>query len=277
VGLFRIVLVCALIAALAVVGGPQLHRFGGPYILRDHDHEEVMTSEPVAAPAKTVRVLFVGNSLTFANDLAAMLVNIASSDRGNATKLEVKAVTTPGVNLNYMLTQTGALAWAQTHHVDFVVLQEHSGWYETQPGVDEAKQDAADWRDALLSLNEAPILFQVWADSAESSVYSTNGYATFGKTVQEDANDAAVSTLNLGRRLGLPIVAVGQAFARAMRTAGAPDVLGPDHHHPSVAGTYLAALMFYRTFTKRSGSEATYRPWGMSAADAATLVQLSTE
>jgi hypothetical protein len=275
--LFRIVVVGALITVLVVVGGPQLHRLGGRYILRDHDHEEVMTCKPAAAPAKILRVLFVGNSLTFVNDLPAMLVNIAASDRTNTTRLEVKAETYPGANLNFMLTKFGALAWAQAHHVDYVVLQERSGWYETSPGFYEAKQDAADWRDALLSLNETPILFQVWADGAESVVYSDRGYAAFGKTVEQDANDAAESTQSLGREFGLPVVAVGQALARAMRTAGAPDVVGPDHHHPSVAGTYLAALVFYRYFTKRSGAEATYRPWGMSAADAAMLVQLSAE
>jgi hypothetical protein len=70
-------------------------------------------------------------------------------------------------------------------------------------------------------------------------------------------------------------VPVGQAFEAAREMKGAPDVWGPDHHHPSVAGTYLAALVFYRSFTGRSGAQATWRPNGLNAQDAATLVQLS--
>jgi len=47
------------------------------------------------------------------------------------------------------------------------------------------------------------------------------------------------------------------------------------HHHPSVAGAYLAALVFYRYFTGRTGAEATWRPSGLSAEDAAALVRLN--
>lgn len=273
--MLRVVLIFVLAAALVWLGVSLAPRMGGRYILRNSDHDEVMVVDPVAEPAKTVSVLFVGNSLTFVNDLPAMLVNIASSDRANSTRLEVKAETYPGADLGYMRTQTGALAWAQTHHVDYVVLQERSGWYETPEGFDFALKNVSDWIDALRPLNEAPLLFEVWSDGAESSVYSDKSFAAFGKAVQEDAGDVAASTENLGRQLGLPVVAVGVAFERARQIKGAPDIVGPDHHHPSVAGTYLAALMFYRHFTGRSGAEATYRPWGMSEADAAALLEAS--
>jgi hypothetical protein len=273
--LLRAVLIFVLAAALVWLGVTLLPRMGGRYMLRNSDHDEVMVVDPVAEPAKTVSVLFVGNSLTFVNDLPAMLVNIASSDRANITRLEVKAVTYPGADLNYMRAATGALAWAQTHHVDYVVLQERSGWYETQAGFDFALKNASDWIDVLRPLNEAPLLFEVWSDGAGSTAYSDKSCAAFGKTVQQDASDAAASTENLGRQLGLPVVAVGTAFEQARHIEGAPDVVGPDRHHPSVAGTYLAALVFYKRFTGRSGAEATYRPWGLSQADAAALVEAS--
>ncbi len=274
--MLRIGFALALLVALVIVGEPQLYRFGGRYILRNADHEEVMISA-AAAPLKIVRVLFVGNSLTFTNDLPAMLVNIASSDPANHTQLEVNAETYPDATLNHMLTKTAALTWAQAHHVDYVVLQEHSGWYETQSGFDDALKSIADWRDALAPLNEAPILFQVWADGAGGDVYANRDSTDAAKSPAGEAGAAATSTQSLGHKLGLPVVAIGQAFARATQTPGAPDVFRLDHHHPSVAGTYLAALVFYRRFTGRSGADATYRPWGMSAADAAMLVQLSGE
>ncbi|MGH7735022.1 MAG: hypothetical protein ACREOE_15380, partial [Gemmatimonadales bacterium] len=74
---------------------------------------------------------------------------------------------------------------------------------------------------------------------------------------------------------GFAKVPVGEAFERARTSPGAPDVYGPDHHHASVAGAYLAALEFYQYFTGRSGEAATFRPWGLSAKDTAKLVQLS--
>ena len=134
---------------------------GGKYPLLGRDHDDLMVTDAPNA-GRTLTVMFVGNSLTFVNDLPAMLVDIASSDPGAATGLQVKAETYPDATLDQLRTQTGA-----------------------------------------------------------------------------------------------------------------PDVWGPDRHHPSVAGTYLAALVFYRQFTGRSGAEATWRPGGLSAEDAAKLQRIA--
>jgi hypothetical protein len=271
-GLFRVLALSALLLAVLLVGGLVRLPEGGAYPRFEHDHDDLMVSKTEKADA-TITVLFVGNSLTFRNDLPAMVVNLASSDPGNSTRLQVKAETHPNATLDYMLTQTGALAWAQDHHPDYVVLQEHSFWYG---GSYEAARDAADrWNDALRPLHEAPLLFQVWADGEGSDLYTNKDSGAFGSTPAEDARNAAEGTERLSRRLGLPVVAVGRAFEAARETHGAPDVYGPDHHHPSVAGTYLAALVFYRFFTGRTGAEATYRPHGLSQQDAALLVRLS--
>jgi hypothetical protein len=260
-----------LVAVLFATGLVHLPE-GGAYPRLEHDHDDLMVSKTAKADT-TVTVLFVGNSLTFRNDLPAMLVNLASSDPGNPIRLQVKAETHPNATLDYMLSQTNALAWAQAHHADYVVLQEHSFWYGWS--YDGALAAAERWQDALKPLHETPLLFQVWADGDGSKVYADKDSRAFGSTPAEDARNAAESTERLARRLGLPVVAVGQAFEAARKTPGAPDVYGPDHHHPSVAGTYLAALVFYRFFTGRTGAEATYRPRGLSEQDAAMLVRLA--
>lgn len=155
------------------------------------------------------------------------------------------------------------------------MLQEHSGWYLSADGVSAARQDATIWDQALAPLGETPVLFQVWSDGDGSWVYTARNSPDLGKTPADDARLAAERTERLAELLGRQVVPVGQAFEAARETQGAPDVWGPDHHHPSVAGTYLAALVFYRAFTGRSGAEATWRPSGLSAQDAALLVQAS--
>jgi hypothetical protein len=251
----------ALLAILAFILWPD-----GAYRRLQNDHEGLMVSR-TAKPASTVTVLFVGNSLTFTNDLPAMLVNLASSDPGNTVRLQVQAVTYPDASLDDMYNKGKALAWARDHHPDYVVLQEHSFWYEEN--YEAERGEVSRWTNALKPLGAAPLLFEVWTDGEGSYVWKG------GSNPAEDALKAVQSTDSLGRSLGLPIVAVGEAFDAARQTPGAPDLYGPDHHHPSVAGTYLGALAFYRYFTGRSGAEATYRPRGMNEQDAAALVRLN--
>jgi hypothetical protein len=262
----RLIALTIVLLALLAMGGLLLWPRGGAYPLLEHDHDELMVSKTAQA-GTTVTVLFVGNSLTFRNDLPAMLVNLASSDPGNTARLQVKGETYPDASLQDMFGRTGVLDWARDHHPDYVVLQEHSFWYDG--GYEASQQAAGKWADALRPLRLTPLLFEVWTDGDGSDVF------TRGTTPTDDARNAAESTARLGRQLGLPVVTVGEAFETARETPGAPNLYASDRHHPSVAGTYLAALVFYRFFTGRTGAEATYVPDGLSKRDAAVLVRVN--
>jgi hypothetical protein len=269
----RNVLIIALIVALGFLGWLQLPRLGGRYMLHDGDHAEIMTSGATAQTSRTISVLFVGNSLTFFNDLPAMLVNIAAADPGNTTQVAVKAITYPGASLDEMLAQSGGLAWIGTHPVDYVVLQEHSFWYELPEWTAATWQSTDAWRNALLPLKAKPVLFESWADADGNDSYIGPDFAGFGKTFADVTLHSEKFTAALGEQLDMPVVKVARAFYAAVQSGRAPDLYQPDRHHPSRAGSYLAALAFYRFFTGRSGAASSYRPWGVSAADKAVLVE----
>jgi hypothetical protein len=245
---------------------------GGRYPRYEHDHDALMVSDTPRA-TKAVTVVFVGNSLTFHNDLPAMLANVASSDPGNTTRLQVKGETFPNGVLDEVRSKTGALDWIRSHHVDYVVLQDHGQWYD-DPAYDGVGAVDA-WNRAMWAQGVTPLLFETWADDAKSEVYTDSGYRTFGSNPAQDTARSANATEGVARTLGLHAVPVGDVFEAAYETRGAPDVLGPDHHHPSVAGTYLAALVFYRYFTGRTGEAVTYRPAGLSAQGAAALKRIN--
>jgi hypothetical protein len=272
--LLRNVLIVALALALCFLAVIMAPRFGGRYMLRDTDHGDVMSSGITAQTKKTITILFIGNSLTATNDLPAMLVNIAAEDPGNPVQLSVKAITHPGVSLKYMLAETDALAWALANAPEYVVLQEQSSWYEMQHWARGARENAHAWQDALRPSKSKLVLFESWADLDGSALYADPNYCCFGKTFKEVTGDSQRATGALAQELGIPVAKVARAYYFAVQ-AGATDLYQADLHHPGTAGTYLAALTFYRYFTKRSGAETTYRPWGMTAAEAAVLVQAS--
>lgn len=283
--MLRLALIAALTALLGVILLQRLPSLGGAYPLQGHDHADLMVAHTPAGKARVLRILFVGNSLTFTNDMPAMLVNIASSDPGNATQLEVQAKTYPGAFLSQTLANTDALAWARTNHPDIVVLQEQSSWYDTRvqdanasarSDWDLATQGTIDWARAVQALGATPIIFEVWGDGAGSDAFARQGSFAYGRTPDQDWALAAEATKRLASQLGAPEAPVGDAFEKARTLPGAPDLYRPDRHHPSVAGSYLAALVFYRQLTGRTGAEAPYHPFGVSAQDAGVLLKASS-
>lgn len=269
----------AILAGGAVVLGTQLWPSpAGHYPLLDHDHDEIMTSVTQGPPRRNVSLLFVGNNLIFVNDMPAMLVNIASSDPGNTTTLAVKAVTFPDADLARLRTEAGALSWAKAHRTDFVVLQPHSHWYNFHRSEEATLKMASDWRDALHPLGQTPVLFEVWSDGEGCEFYTNPAYHAFTRDPSVDARRSAARTAWMAHELGdVPVVPVGKAFERARGIQGAPDLYRADRHHPSTAGTFLAALVFYRYITGRNGAEVTYRPADVSAAAAAAIMVASAD
>ena len=151
-----------------------------------------------------------------------------------------------------------------------MVLQEHSLQYDTDYQ-GRPFDGPHRWASAAVRYGSAPLLFQVWTDGEGSEVFKGYGSIARGGLLLS----AAQCTNRLGRQQGASVVAVGQAFEAARRTPGSPDLYGPDRHHPSVAGSYLGALVFYRFFTGRTGAEATYLPRGLGKQDAGILVRLN--
>ena len=265
----------ALAAALVALGVIELRKEHGRYARQNSDHAEVMTSRPIREGEKTLSILFVGNSFTFDDDMPAMLVNLAASDCATAPPLAVKAVTSPGATLKFMMESTDALKWAKAQHFHYVVLQERSDWYETADNYSQGFSNALTWRNKVQALDEQPILFETWPDAPGSSHFTDPDSAAFGISPDVAATNAAHATQLIGAELGIPIAKVGEAFAKAQNVAGAPNLYDPDFHHPSTAGSYLAALIFYRTLTGRSGEDARYRPDGVDAAQRAFLLDVA--
>jgi hypothetical protein len=190
------------------------------------------------APGETCGVLFVGNSLTFVNDLPRTFARLAAS-AGRA----VRAV--PAANAGETLAQhvargdvTGPLA-ADTFNV--VVIQEQS----QIPSVPELR--AGEMYPAARTLAAAaraepaqPVLFSSWAHADGWPDHGLIGFAPM-----QAALDEGYATL--ARSLHVPVAPVGAAFTAARADAAVPPLVGDDGYHPSPAGTYLAACVFYAT------------------------------
>jgi hypothetical protein len=70
------------------------------------------------------------------------------------------------------------------------------------------------------------------------------------------------------------VVAVGDAWGSALKSDISLSLYQGDGSHPSPAGTYLAALMFYHFLTHNQVDQVGYLPDDVSRSDNAYLHQL---
>ncbi len=240
--------------------------FTGPYPLQNHDHAAPMRSWRALAKRPVVSVLFIGNSFTFTHDIPAQLVNLASSDARSPVDLEVSASTIPGGTLKQAWSDGKALKMLQSRHVDYVVLQDWSIW----PFRDDVRSGAYEafgkWAAAARQAGAQPVLYQTWADKADSDSYKPD-WPYAGLTPASAQATIESASRELASMYQLPIVDVGGPFIRLAGEPATPDLYGGDSHHPSQAGAYLAAAIMFKALTAEEPMRSSYRPNGLSEAD----------
>jgi hypothetical protein len=183
------------------------------------------------SPPGSLRVLFVGNSLTDANDLPAMVEELARA--GGVVSLETARVVFSGVSLDDHLARGVAASRIAEGGWDFVVLQQGpSGLPESRTALIASTRQFA----ALCKPVGARVaLYGVWPAYDRPTAFDS-------VTASYAAAAAAV-----GGRL-LP---AGRAWQLAWQRDSALPLYGPDGFHPSPSGSYLAALVIYQGLTGR--------------------------
>lgn len=197
-------------------------------------------SAPPAPEPAGHRVLFVGNSLTEANDLPAMLEEIATS--GGDT-IRTAAVLAPGTALiDHANGATNALAAVRRGGWEYVVLQQGPTW----PGVclDTLVLASQIFDRAIRGVGARPALYMTWPATADLQYF--DGVRTSYET-------AAASVDGL-------LLPAGEAWRAAWRDAPDLPLYAGDGFHPSRVGTYLAALVMYERFTGHDARTLTSRP-----------------
>lgn len=222
----------------------------------------------------TKRVLFLGNSYTYVNDLPTMLANLANAD-GNTL---IKDQNTPG---GYQLVQHAAnavtISKIFSQDWDFVVLQEQS--------------QKPSFSDAQVASDVYPYAAQL--DSMikqNNSCTKTAFFMTWGRKYGDQMNCASYppvctflgmqarlrkSYLEMGYNHDAPVAPVGEAFKNSMTADSSIDLYSSDYSHPSVYGSYLAACVFYATLYQKTPVGVNWRPSAIDSLEADFLQNIA--
>jgi len=207
----------------------------------------------VQPTTKPTRVLFVGNSFSFYNNgihnhLGSMIRSTGEwkrqQNRLRLSTLSGGHVKEHDTDLEFVLNDS-----AQNWHA--IVLQGHSN------------EPISSKKNKAFVLATANSVRQIKAKGVQPILFMTWGY----KNQPSMGVDLANVYTKLANKLEVLVVPVGLAFAKAEKELSnvelfVPDVLGADSDgqltyrkdwkHPSEAGTYLAACVFYATLHQRS-------------------------
>ena len=212
------------------------------------------TSTPALTPTPTLaavtRVLFIGNSLTFFNDLPGMFAELA---RSGGHEVEVDMSAQGGWTLSKHATSTRTLDKIGQQNWDFVILQEQSVIPSIADERNESMYPAVRLLDSKIGESGAEtILFITWGyrDGLPDA-----GYRDF------DDMQAHLHRgyMDIANELGAMVAPVGIAWQNGIVQDPQLGLWQRDGLHPSIEGSYLAACVFYAVIYQQSPEGLTYK------------------
>ncbi len=189
------------------------------------------TSSAISSPQE-LRVLFIGNSLTYSNDLPAIVAALAEASQQK--RFIYKTIVMPNFSLEDHWNQGDAQKAIAKDKWDVVVLQQGPS------GLPESRQMLLDYTrrfaKAIRAVGAKPALYQVWPSAARFNDFPRvlESY----KLAAEDVN-------------GL-LLPVGAAWRAAWNREAKLALYAEDQFHPSALGSYLAALVMYEKLLGKS-------------------------
>ena len=179
-----------------------------------------------------LRVLFVGNSFTYYNEMPYVLQQMAAA--AGARELEYELLAEGGYALKDHLKSGQFLKLLRERRWDFVVLQEQSAL----PVNDREEMfKAARLMDAEIQKKGAKtVFFETWAPKGDVKTQSaiSEAYA------------------KLAKELRAMVAPAGAAWQLVLKKNPKLELYDPDGRHPNAAGSYLAACVLYATLYGKS-------------------------
>jgi hypothetical protein len=177
-------------------------------------------------------VLFVGNSLTYYNQMPYMVEALAGATGGE--RLTVEVVAFPDYDLGLHLEEGTARRLIARGGWDVVVLQQGPS------ALPESRDSLRAWTRRFAAEIRAagarPALYMVWPSADRVAAFDS---------VRESYALAAADVDGL-------FIPAGEAWRAAWRRDGSVALYAPDGLHPTPAASYLAAIAIYGVLSGRS-------------------------
>ncbi|NNJ31460.1 DUF4886 domain-containing protein [Lacrimispora defluvii] len=196
-------------------------------------------------------VLFLGNSMTYTNDLPSVFSQLSQSGGFMA---DVYELTEGSYRLEYFADredEVGSQVYdaLENYTWDYVILQEQSG---IATMAEETMYSAARTLDSLIRQAQGePVFFMTWAFKEGISMDLLAGLK-YRESREEMQTEIASHYINIAKELDAMLAPAGIAFMRCTSRFPEIELWDEDENHPSPAGTYLSACVLYNVLYDQS-------------------------
>lgn len=208
--------------------------------------------------AQTKKVLFIGNSYTFFNDMPEM-VEAAANSTGD--DVSVTESTVGGSDIEFHATSTYTQNNISADDWDFVSIQGNSVEVAVTGDYFDVNvyPFAAQLVDKIRTNNACsqPVFYRTWGRENGIGGTTCTNYPTLCS--YESMNETLASNYKLlaDDNDGL-ISPVGAVWDYLIENPDTPDLYNADESHPSVMGSYVAACTFYTIILRKDPTLISY-------------------
>jgi hypothetical protein len=200
-------------------------------------------------PIDETKILFIGNSLTFYNDMPAMVEQMATDAGKNVI---VEQATLAGVPLRNMVNSEMVIDKINSRAWDYVILQ--SDDITAFPDMYDIEINTLNTFSNYILSNSGSteiIYKMVWGLRNGVTVLELNGqlvYYSYEAYMQKIYN----GTLYIAHQTGVVISPVGWTWKEVRSKYPDVELFASDNAHPSYNGSYLTAAVHYASIFKES-------------------------
>src|SRR6266404_9499054 len=200
--------------------------------------------------ASALNILFIGNSFTARNNVPELIAQMAAAQ---GRKLAHSLISAGGASLRMHWNKGEAQRVLAATAIDYVVLQEQS----TLPVKNATRmhENIRLFDDAIRSAGSKTVLYMTWSRQLEPQ----------NQKLITDAYDA------IGAELDAIVVPVGVAWQQAIAKHPDLNLYDKDGSHPSLAGSYLAACVFFSVLYNENPAGINSEVTGMNVKDLTAL------
>ncbi|MBR6578660.1 MAG: SGNH/GDSL hydrolase family protein [Clostridia bacterium] len=176
-----------------------------------------------------IKILFIGNSHTYYNDMPAIAKDIFAAAGLDA---EVTMLTQGGKCLDWHYEQKQTRFNILYGGYDYIVLQSRASNFDPESYLENGKKIYDEW---ISKTDSTPILYMVWSNK--------------GKKKEQPALTEA--NVELAKYMNGRVAPAGEIWQTVLRRRPAPELYREDGNHATPTGSYLAAASIFYAITER--------------------------
>lgn len=220
------------------------------------------------------RVLFLGNSYTYANNLPQLIADAASSVNDT---LIYDSNAPGGYYLGQHLTNTVSINKITAGNWNYVVLQDQSMSFAYPPPYFYGRMTTCHQLDSTIKVYNPcsqTLFYSTWGRKNGDQYICTPPACPTQTTIVRTyyQMDSCIQTnyVSVADSLKAPVSPVGAVWRFIRRNYSNIELFDPDESHPTLAGSYAAACSFYTAIFRKDPTSISFNS-GLSATDAAHI------